>query len=98
MLSSGDGGLMNKRKYHDAPNRYQSSLLDCSNCRARGALTLDRSEVIKPVKHICIAGDFHLETGRTRPDAAIIVCNLCDEIWGELPAVEILSETKEQMN
>lgn len=89
---------MNNRKYHDAPNRYQSSLLNCSNCKARGALTLDRSEVLIPVKHIRIAGDFHLETGRTRPDAAIIVCDLCDEIWGGLPALEIPSESKEQMN
>jgi hypothetical protein len=32
-----------------------------------------------------VSGDFHVETGRTVPDSKVIVCSLCDQIYGILP-------------
>lgn len=69
-------------------NRYQSILIVCFQCNARGALTVESAGGFKPATFVSIAGDFHVETGRTVPDSTVIVCNQCDEIYGILPAVE----------
>ncbi len=75
---------MNSRKQQPA-NRYESSLLECPKCNARGALTLDRTDA---PRYVCISGDFHLEIGRPAPEISAIVCNQCGEVWGDMPAGE----------
>src|SRR5271156_1356496 len=72
---------------HMPPNRYQSSLLACPNCTARGAATWDQSCDNTETRRtlIQVSGDFHVETGRTIPDSKVIVCNLRDQI---LPTTE----------
>jgi hypothetical protein len=75
---------MSSRKQQPT-NRYESSLLKCRNCNARGALTLGQTDA---PRYVCISGDFHLETGRSAPDSSTIVCNQCDEVWGDIPAGE----------
>lgn len=69
-------------------NRYQSVLIACSRCKARGALTTEPARGEKPVAFVSIAGEFHVETGRTLPDSTVVVCDQCDEIYEILPAVK----------
>jgi hypothetical protein len=67
---------------HMPANRYQSSLLKCSNCSARGAATWEQKHDDKG-SHLAlvkVSGEFHIEKGRTVPDNDVIVCNQCDEI------------------
>ena len=68
-------------------NRYQSTLLRCSHCNARGAVTWEFSQDGMRRDLIRISGDFHVESGRTVPDLRVIVCNQCDQIHGEALAV-----------
>lgn len=35
------------------------------------------------MKLVKIAGDFHVENGRTVPDLKLIICDKCDQIHGE---------------
>lgn len=62
----------------------RSSLIECLACGARGAMTWDGEDGGKRL--ISVAGEFHIETGRTKPDRKIIVCTQCDDIYGVLPA------------
>lgn len=66
-------------------NRYQTSLLKCSGCKALGAITWDMIGEA-PKKLVSISGDFHIEAGRTAAGNRLIVCTLCDEIHRELPS------------
>lgn len=68
---------------------YQSVLITCFQCNAHGALTTKRADGSKTDTFVCIAGEFHSETGRTVPDGTVIVCDQCDEIYGILPAVDV---------
>lgn len=70
------------------PNRYHSTLLTCSHCNARGAATWALADDGLPMQPVKIAGDFHVEGGRTVPDLKMIVCDKCDQIHDE--AVTIL--------
>jgi hypothetical protein len=69
------------------PSRYQSSLLKCPNCSARGAASWEQrhDEEASPLALVKVSGDFHVETGRTVPDSKVIVCSLCDQIYGIMP-------------
>jgi len=67
-------------------SRYQSSLLKCSSCNARGVMTWQAGDGEIPKTLVNVAGQFHVETGRTRPDGRVIVCSQCDEIHDVLPA------------
>lgn len=69
-----------------ADNRYQSALLTCRSCNARGAITWTAALADAPKTLLSVAGDFHVETGRTMPDARVVVCSSCDEIHDVLPA------------
>ena len=64
-------------------NRYQSTLLTCSHCNARGAVTWELANDGLRIQLVKIAGDFHVESGRTVPDLKVIVCDKCDQIHGE---------------
>jgi hypothetical protein len=67
-------------------NGYQSSLLKCLNCNARGAASWEqRHDEASPMALVKVSGDFHVETGRTVPDSKAVVCSLCDQIYGILP-------------
>lgn len=69
------------------PNRYKSSLLKCLSCDARGAITWQAAEEGTARKILVkIAGDFHIEVGRTTPNSKAIVCKQCDKIYEVLPA------------
>lgn len=71
-----------------AISHYQHSRLACSACNARGAVTWE--DVIEDQllrrQFVRMSGDFHMETGRMTPDRRVIVCSLCDEIYGVLPS------------
>ena len=70
--------------------RFQSSLIKCPNCNARGALTLEGDSEpggAAPGMFVKISGDFHVEAGRLSPDSVAVVCSLCDEIYDAQPAV-----------
>lgn len=70
-----------------SPNRHESSILKCLNCNARGAVTWQAAEEGSARRTlVSVAGDFHMEAGRTTPDGKVIVCTQCDEIYGVLPA------------
>jgi len=64
-------------------NRCHSTLLTCSHCNARGAATWDLADDGLRMQLVKIAGDFHIESGRTVPDLKMIVCDKCDQIHGE---------------
>lgn len=64
-------------------NRYQSTLLIFSHCNARGAVTWELANDGLRTQLVKIAGDFHVESGRTVPDLKVIVCDQCDQIHGE---------------
>ena len=67
-----------------ADRSFQSSLLTCRSCNTRGAVTWNVAGDARTLTGV--AGDFHLETGRTMPAARVIVCSQCDEIHEVLPA------------
>jgi len=69
-----------------AANRYESSLLRCLHCSARGAITWAAAHGDVARTLVRVSGSFHIETGRTTPGSATIVCSLCDEIHGALPS------------
>jgi hypothetical protein len=52
--------------------------LTCLGCRAMGVIAWDGPDTVGKV-----AGDFHVETGRAKKP--LIVCTLCDMIYGPLP-------------
>lgn len=68
-----------------AASRYQSSLLQCPACNAHGVITWQAEGGDGSRKFVGMAGQFHVETGRTRPDSKVIVCSQCDEIQDLLP-------------
>ena len=47
----------------------RQTLLRCPNCDGMGALTWQPGAIL-PV----LSGDFHVETGRSVPDARMLVC------------------------
>lgn len=64
--------------------RFQSSLIKCPNCNARGALTVERDSEAGDASagvFVMISGDFHAEVGRLSPGGVAVVCNVCDEIY-----------------
>lgn len=67
-------------------NRYQSKLLICSHCKARGSATWELADDGLRMQLVKIAGGFHIESGSTVPDLKMIVCNKCDQIHGEATA------------
>ena len=68
-----------------AASRYQSSLLKCHSCNARGVITWQAEGDEAPKTLVSVAGQFHVETGRTKPGGKVIVCSQCDEIHDVLP-------------
>ena len=70
------------------PNRFLSSLLRCPHCHARGALTWEKGPQDIGDYSILVraSGAFHIETGRLSVDSKMIICTLCKEIYGPLPA------------
>jgi len=71
-----------------AANRYQSALLICRGCNARGVMTWEAADCEGASALVAVAGDFHIETGRTKPDGDVIVCSQCDEIQDVWPIVQ----------
>ena len=67
-------------------NRYESSLLKCLGCNARGAVTWQAAKGGAHTILVKIAGDFHIEVGRTTPHGKAIVCKQCNKIYEVLPA------------
>jgi hypothetical protein len=64
-------------------SRYPGTLLTCSHCNARGAATWELADDGLQMQLMKIAGEFHIENGRTVPDMKMIVCDKCDQIHGE---------------
>jgi hypothetical protein len=65
-------------------HRFQSTLITCPNCNARGALTVERDTEpggVSAGMFVRISGDFHAEVGRLSPDSVAVVCSVCDEIY-----------------
>lgn len=52
--------------------------LTCLGCAATGVIVWSESDPAGEVM-----GDFHVETGRA--EKPLIVCNMCDAIYGPLP-------------
>lgn len=68
-----------------AASSNQISLLECLSCNARGTMIWGVAGDNGPKTPIGVAGDFHIETGRTKSGRKIIVCTQCDEIYGVFP-------------
>lgn len=67
--------------------RYKSTLLWCSRCGARGAVTLERPQSTSDNwRFYRTAGPFHIEDGRPVDDLRYIVCNQCREVYGPIPS------------
>jgi hypothetical protein len=65
-------------------HQFQSSLITCVNCHARGALTVERDTEaggLSAGMFVRISGSFHAEAGRVSSDSVAVVCSVCDEIY-----------------
>jgi hypothetical protein len=68
---------------HMTSSRYHITLLTCSHCNARGVATWELAHDGLQMQLVKVAGDFHVESGRTAPDTTMIICDKCDQIHGE---------------